>query len=674
MWSLVFAQILAVTGAKLVPADPEAPVRAVTVLVDGERITAVGEDLVVPEGARRIDGQGLWLCAAPIDGFAYWDADHDPLYASAGVALLADHGNSVLKILAAKSSTERSGFPALRIAGAVIDGFPPSTTEASVARTPLEAEAQLTPMLDEGIDFVAFQARLQEAPWKKLLEVAHKAGRQVWGPLPRGMTLLQALEGGQDGFMFLDALLGGREWSAVTSADFDDVVAALGKSKARIVPFLQGNARLAAPWSAASPELASLSPEFANYWRNDLAARQRMFTGEEPRKKFAEQLEAVMQVQRALLVRLHAAGAQLVPGSGAPHPWLLPGQGLHDELAQWQKAGLAPREILRLATSGAARALGVDAERGTVEAGKLADFVLLTEDPTRDVAALQKPAWIVFRGQERSRAQLDAALDGLRERQARAQKQASEPIEVGAPPKVEGELVLAGYCESSALGVRSSAERYTVIRSKDGKLSFCGLRVVPQAEGSPVEIESLLRLAEGKLEFFSIRLKTAKHELSVEGYMTVNQTRVERKIDGVHLDLQTSPQVVSNVDVGSVTTMLVLAATQDGGPFPVVALHESLEMEVVRWDLALEHDGAHYLRTPEGVKWARFDERGALLELSEQRGSSGVRTTGSNTLAKERPGLPFSAAKQKEIARLHALFEAQKAGGKPAEAKSGGKQ
>jgi hypothetical protein len=675
MLSLVLAEILAITGARLVPADPALEPRVVTVLIDGERILQVGEELAVPEGARRIDGKGLFLCAAPIDGFVYWDEEHDPLYASAGVALAADHGNNVLKILAAKTSAERVGYPALRIAGPVIDGFPPSTTEASVARTAKEAEAQIVPMFEEGIDFVAFQANLTKEPWLKLLEVSHKNSRQVWGPLPRGLTLVEACEAGQDGFLFLDSLLPkGRDWKSMTLADFDPAVAALAKSHARILPFLNGNGRLLAAWSDKSPELEWLSPQFAQFWRNELASRDALFPDAPKKTEFLGQVTQVLKLQQSLLMRLQGAGVQIVPGSGAPHPWLFPGAGLHDELALWQAAGLAPREVLRMATSAAATALGIQADRGSVDAGKIADLVLVREDPTKDIAAIRKPEWVITRGHERSRAELDLALKELRERQARAQAQAALPIQVGEPPKVEGTLVLAGYCESAALGVRSSAERYAVVRASDGKLSFCGRRVVPQSEGAHVEIESVMRLEKGKLEYFLITLKTATHQLSVEGFLTANQTRVERKVDGVHVDLQTSPESIADVDVGSVTTLLVIAASQNGGPFPVMAFHESLEMEVVRWDLQLEHDGSHFLRTPEGVKWARFDERGALLEFSEQRGSSGVHTTGLNTLAKDRPGLPFSEAKKQEIARVLAQFEAaKKAGDKPSDQKSGQK-
>ncbi|MBK8178842.1 MAG: hypothetical protein IPK67_08115 [Planctomycetes bacterium] len=264
----------------------------------------------------------------------------------------------------------------------------------------------------------------------------------------------------------------------------------------------------------------------------------------------------------------------------------------------------------------------------------------------------------MLRGEARSRAELDLDVESLRRRMARAREAAARPIDVGDPPRVEGELVLAGYCESQALGVRSAAERYTVVRGADGKLSFCGLRVVPQEDGSRIEVESVQRLVGRELEYFSTKVRSAKHELSVEGFWTANQFRVQRRLDGGHLDITSTMDHVVAVDAGSVTTALVLGATQDGGRFPVMLFHETLQLEVVRWELTIEADGAHFLRTPEGVKWMRFDERGAVLELSEQRGSSGVRTVGTNTLAKNRPGLPFSEAKKSVIQRAQAALKA----------------
>jgi imidazolonepropionase-like amidohydrolase len=60
------------------------------------------------------------------------------------------------------------------------------------------------------------------------------------------------------------------------------------------------------------------------------------------------------------------------------------------------KAGLAPLQALRAATCWAAECLGLDSDVGTVEKGKLADFVVVAGDPLSDVALLQDPTRIAL--------------------------------------------------------------------------------------------------------------------------------------------------------------------------------------------------------------------------------------------------------------------------------------
>ena len=91
----------------------------------------------------------------------------------------------------------------------------------------------------------------------------------------------------------------------------------------------------------------------------------------------------IMSLQQTVagLVR---AGGRVTTGSDAPAvPY---GLGLHAELAMLREAGLANDQVLRLATANAALALGLERDLGTLEVGKLADFVVLSGDPLRRIA------------------------------------------------------------------------------------------------------------------------------------------------------------------------------------------------------------------------------------------------------------------------------------------------
>jgi imidazolonepropionase-like amidohydrolase len=61
--------------------------------------------------------------------------------------------------------------------------------------------------------------------------------------------------------------------------------------------------------------------------------------------------------------------------------------------------GASPMAAIQAATSAAARLLGVDADLGTIEVGKLADLVLVDGDPTTDLRRLAAPAFVIKGGE-----------------------------------------------------------------------------------------------------------------------------------------------------------------------------------------------------------------------------------------------------------------------------------
>lgn len=68
------------------------------------------------------------------------------------------------------------------------------------------------------------------------------------------------------------------------------------------------------------------------------------------------------------------------------------------ELASMVKIGLSPAQAIRAATSSAAECLGCQDELGTVEAGKLADLIVVDGDPLADITALQRVALVMKNG------------------------------------------------------------------------------------------------------------------------------------------------------------------------------------------------------------------------------------------------------------------------------------
>lgn len=89
-----------------------------------------------------------------------------------------------------------------------------------------------------------------------------------------------------------------------------------------------------------------------------------------------------LPVLRQNLRALHAARVPVALGTDM---WAFPGVGVSIEMDLYVRAGLSPLEAIRAATQTAARSLAIEKERGTLEVGKRADFLVLDADPLRDV-------------------------------------------------------------------------------------------------------------------------------------------------------------------------------------------------------------------------------------------------------------------------------------------------
>jgi imidazolonepropionase-like amidohydrolase len=139
------------------------------------------------------------------------------------------------------------------------------------------------------------------------------------------------------------------------------------------------------------PDVA-LVPEVLENWRV-LGMDTRDWTAEE-----FDRAQAAWPKLLALVARMQREGVRLTTGSDLASPWVIPGVGLHQELALLVSAGIAPVDVLRMATRNGAEALRLLSETGTVEPGKRADLVVLEADPLRDIRNTRRIRYLVLGG------------------------------------------------------------------------------------------------------------------------------------------------------------------------------------------------------------------------------------------------------------------------------------
>jgi imidazolonepropionase-like amidohydrolase len=91
---------------------------------------------------------------------------------------------------------------------------------------------------------------------------------------------------------------------------------------------------------------------------------------------------------------LHRAGVPVVAGTDVG----VPGHTLHRELELYVKAGFTPLEAIQAATIVPARAMKLDGEVGTIEAGKRADLIVLDANPLDNISNIRQTRFVITQG------------------------------------------------------------------------------------------------------------------------------------------------------------------------------------------------------------------------------------------------------------------------------------
>ena len=90
------------------------------------------------------------------------------------------------------------------------------------------------------------------------------------------------------------------------------------------------------------------------------------------------------------------AGGAIRAGSDPSHG--MPGMLVHEEMSMLVEAGLSPMQAIQSATINVAKLFGKEGEFGTIEAGKIADLVIIDGDPIKDIWATQNVKMVLLSG------------------------------------------------------------------------------------------------------------------------------------------------------------------------------------------------------------------------------------------------------------------------------------
>ncbi|MCC9138683.1 DPP IV N-terminal domain-containing protein [Pontibacter silvestris] len=238
----------------------------------------------------------------------------------------------------------------------------------------LELELKRAVQLD--YDMIKTYVRMPDLMQQRVVAFAHKHGIPV-----SSHEIYPAVSYGTDGVEHMGAT-SRRGYSPKLTAlnnSYQDVIQLLAKSGTNITPTVSLHGGFSAI-ALSNPSLFD-HPQFKAFFSEELIPelKSRATRTVEGNPHFHSQYKNIQNSVKALL----EAGARVTPGTDSPH--IPNGLSLQVELQCWVDGGVSPYEALRAATLWSAEAVGVGADLGTIEAGKLADMVIVEGDPLKNI-------------------------------------------------------------------------------------------------------------------------------------------------------------------------------------------------------------------------------------------------------------------------------------------------
>lgn len=426
LWSLtarsqVQSSALVFRGATVIDGSGAAPISDAAVVIDGDRIRAIGPQATVsvPAGARIIDVRGRTILPGLADLHVHlqggWDGERGDFlnfgryldaFLYAGVTTVLDTGNSMPYITQIKQeiAAGRLRGPRVYCTGPMIDsGEPIWPPLAEPMSSFAQAERLVKRLTDNHVDLVKGYAGLSDRHVQALAEEARRAGLRTIVDAWERNGSLSLIRTGIFGFAHAPHSL------PIT----EDVAREMRQRGVAVVSTITvresfANRRLQDLGFLEQPLVRDVtSPHFLDEIR--AAARDGAFsTKTEAHSAYGRWLDLV---KKNVLV-MWREGVLLAAGTDAPYPGVFQGEGLHRELELLVEAGLTPLEAIRAATGNAAAFLdGEAADWGTIAAGKRADLVVVSGRPDQRISDTRTIVEVIQAGRILDRARLKVRPD-----------------------------------------------------------------------------------------------------------------------------------------------------------------------------------------------------------------------------------------------------------------------
>lgn len=454
VWSLAFLfmiscnsesgnEVLVLKGATLYDGTGSERIENSIVVIDGDKIDCVGmdEDCTVPDEAEVVDASGKYITPGLIDAHVhffqtgFFDGRPDALdlrdtypfskvaayqkqnpqryydsYLCSGITGVYDVGGFTWSIDFQKEAENNPNAPHVAAAGPLITPAPGAPFDLPSDRALVNLDSEET-----GVQTVQYLSALEstgiklwqinvdsEEYMQRIKAVARETRKEGNQLIAHATTLEQAKAALRNGTKLLV--------HSVSDQEVDEEFIELAKENDTIYnPTLTVGSGYMQAYRAAA-DVAPFEIDDPNgcvdsKTRELLSSADRFKDHERFTDSFVDRLESfdpetdrTSDIDMQNLKKLYEAGIPIAVGTDAGNPGTLHGPSIYEEMEAMQRAGIPAEDLITMATQNGAKAMQRFYDFGTLETGKLANLIVLNEDPSEDIANMRTISKTMIKG------------------------------------------------------------------------------------------------------------------------------------------------------------------------------------------------------------------------------------------------------------------------------------
>jgi len=382
--------LVALTNARIITMKGDEVIEKGAILIEDNRIKAVGARVEIPANARRIDMAGKTIMPGLIDVHAHMGYNtldiipekQWPYYTNLAYGVTTTHDPSAsTQTVFAQSEMVKAGVmvgPRIFSTGYILYGA--ENQQKTVVGSLEDAKAHIARLKMVG----AFSVKSYNQPRRNQRQQVIKAARD--------QQVMVVPEGGSTYFYNMTEILDGHtgiEHSVPVAPLYKDALTLFAKSQTGYTPTLIVG-------------YGGLSGEYywyqkTNVWENEHLLRftPRSVIDARSRRRLMAPDDDFYHVDLAKAVKdvVRAGGRAHLGAHGQ-----IQGIGAHWELWMLQQGGMTPMEAIRCATLYGAWYLGLNKDLGSIEAGKLADLMVMDRNPLENIRNSDSVRYVMANG------------------------------------------------------------------------------------------------------------------------------------------------------------------------------------------------------------------------------------------------------------------------------------